>query len=107
VDGNSEAFLRGGQISGNTGPGVLLLVNSSADFSGVTFSGNSGVISCDSSSTMVSDLAQSERTPAAGVSCRTAHNLGGRQVTKTQPPAPDWSAQKAQHDRYVKLAVKH
>ncbi|HWW17090.1 MAG TPA: right-handed parallel beta-helix repeat-containing protein [Candidatus Saccharimonadales bacterium] len=107
VDGNSQALLRGGQISGNTGPGLLLLVNSSADFSGVTFSGNSGVISCDSSSTMVSDLAQSERTPAAGVSCRTPHNLGGRQITKTQPAAPDWSAQKAQHDRYVKLAVKH
>jgi hypothetical protein len=107
VDGNSQALLRGGQISGNTGPGVLLLVNSSADFSGVNFSGNSGVISCDSSSTMVSDLAGPSSTPPAGVSCRTAHALGGRQVTKTQPAAPDWSAQKAQHDRYLKLAVKH
>lgn len=107
IDGNSEALLRGGQVSGNSGPGVLVLVNSSADFSGVSFSGNSGVISCDSSSTMVSDLAQSERTPAAGVSCRTPHNLGGRQITKTQPVIPDWSALKAQHDRYAKIAVKH
>jgi len=107
VDGNSQALLRGGQISGNTGPGVLLLVNSSADFSGVSFSGNSGVISCDSSSTMVSDLTGPSSTPPAGVSCRTPHGLGGRHVTKTQPAGPDWSAQKAQHERYIKLAVKH
>jgi len=107
VDGNSEAFLRGGQVSGNSGPGMLVLVNSSADFSGVSFSGNNGVISCDSSSTMVSDLAGPSSTPPAGVSCRTPHGLGGRQITKTQPAVPDWSAQTAQHDRYAKLAVKH
>jgi hypothetical protein len=107
VDGNSEAFLRGGQVSGNSGPGVLVLVSSSADFSGVSFSGNNGVISCDSSSTMVSDLAGPNSTPPAGVSCRTPHGLGGRQVAKTQPMIPDWSAHKAQHDRYAKLAVKH
>ena len=87
VDGNSEAFLRGGQVSGNSGPGVLVLVNSSADFSGVSFSGNNGVISCDSSSTMVSDLAGPNSTPPAGVSCRTPHGLGGRQITKTPPIA--------------------
>ena len=107
IDGNSEAFLRGGQVSGNSGPGLLVLVNSSADFSGVSFSGNSGVIACDSSSTMVSDLAGPNSTPPAGVSCRTPHGLGGRQIAKAQPAAPDWSAQKAQHDRYAKLAVKH
>jgi len=107
VDGNSEAFLRGGQISGNSGPGVLVLVNSSADFSGVSFSGNNGVIACDSSSTMISDLAGPNSTPPAGVSCRTPHGLGGRQITKTQPTVPDWSAHKAQHDKYAKLAVKH
>ncbi len=107
VDGNSEAFLRGGQVSGNSGPGVLVLVNSSADFSGVSFSGNNGVISCDSSSSMVSDLAGPNSTPAAGVSCRTPHVLGGRQIAKTQPMIPDWSAHKAQHDRYAKLTAKH
>jgi hypothetical protein len=107
VDGNSEAFLRGGQVSGNSGPGILALVNSSADFSGVSFSGNTGVISCDSSSSMISDVAGPNSTPPAGVSCRTPHGLGGRQITKTQPTAPDWSAHKAQHDKYAKLAVKH
>jgi hypothetical protein len=107
VDGNSQALLRGGQISGNSGPGVLVLVNSSADFSGVSFGGNSGVISCDSSSTMISDLAGPNSTPPAGVSCRTPHGFGGRQTIKTQPSMPDWSVQKAQHDKYAKLAVKH
>jgi hypothetical protein len=107
VDGNSEAFLRGGQVSNNSGPGILALVNSSADFSGVSFSGNNGVISCDSSSAMVSDLTGPNSTPPAGVSCRTPHGLGGRQIAKTQPTVPDWSAAKAQHDRYAKLAVKH
>jgi hypothetical protein len=85
----------------------LALVNSSADFSGVSFSGNGGVITCDSSSTMVSDLAGSSTTPPAGVLCRTPHGLGGRHITKTQPQLPDWRVQKAQHDRYAKLAVKH
>ena len=34
VDGNSEAYLRGGQITMNQGPAMLVLVNSSADFTG-------------------------------------------------------------------------
>jgi hypothetical protein len=107
VDGNSEAFLRGGQISGNTGPALLALVNSSVDFAGVSFSGNGRVISCDSSSVMVSDLTRPESTPAEGVVCRMPHALGGRHVAKTPPQVPDWSEYKAQHDRYAQLAVKH
>jgi len=109
MDGNSEAFLRGGQVTQNNGPGILALVNSSVDFQGVSFAGNAqgGVITCDSSSTMVSDLTQPNSTPAAGVSCRTPHSLGGRQVAKSQPAVPDWSASKAQFDKYAKVAVKH
>jgi len=109
VDGNSEAFLRGGQVAQNNGPAILALVNSSADFTGVSFAGNAQgvIIACDSSSTMVSDLTQSNSTPPAGVSCRTPHGLGGRQITKTQPAVPDWSASKARFDRYAKVAVKH
>jgi Right handed beta helix region len=107
VDGNSEALLRGGQLSGNSGPGILALVNSSVDLSGVTFSGNSQIIACDSSSTMVSDLTQPNSFQPAGVSCRTPHGLGGRQLTKSQPTAPGWTAEKSQHDRYSKMAVKH
>lgn len=107
LDGNSQVLLRGGAVSNNNGPGLLALVNSSADFTGVNFAGNSqGVITCDSSSSMVSDLAGPNSTPPAGVQCRTPHALGNRQVASGVQPVPDMSAQKAEHDRYAKLAVK-
>jgi len=110
VDGNSEVFLRGGQVAQNYGPGILALVNSSADFTGVTFSGNAGgeIIDCDSSSWMVSDLARSSSAlAAAGVACKTPHALGNRDVFKSVPTPPDWSGHKALFDKYAKVAVKH
>ena len=100
VDGDSEALLRGVTISQNNGPAILALVNSSADFAGNIFSGNAGVITCDSTSTMVSDLANSARTPAAGVSCRTAHSLGNRVVSTPAPAVPDISVWKKMHAAY-------
>jgi hypothetical protein len=110
VDGNSEVFLRGGQVAQNYGPGILALVNSSADFTGVTFAGNAGgeIIDCDSSSWMVSNLTRpNSAIPTAGVACRTPHALGNRDVFLALPPTPDWSAQKALYDKYAKAAVKH
>jgi hypothetical protein len=56
IDGNSEAYLRGGDISNNLGPGIRVGVNSSADFAGVTIIGNSSVIACDFTSPIVSDV---------------------------------------------------
>jgi hypothetical protein len=110
VDGNSEVYLRGGQVTQNSGPGILALVNSSADFTGVAFSGNAQgqIITCDSSSTMVSDLTQpnSPFSPA-GVVCKTPHALGNRLNLKELPPVPDWSFHKALYDKYAKTAVKH
>jgi len=110
VDGNSEVLLRGSQITQNNGPGILVLVNSSADFAGVTFAGNlkGEIITCDSSSWMVSDLtnAASSFLPA-GVTCRTPHALGNRVVFKAAPTIPDWSEFKALFNKYAKLAVKH
>jgi hypothetical protein len=100
VDGNSEALLRGANISQNNGPAILALVNSSADFAGVTFSGNTGVITCDSSSTMVSDLSVVARTPASGVACATAHSLGNRLVNVPTPAVPDTTPWKAMLNRY-------
>ena len=97
VDGNSEVLLRGVVISENNGPGILALTNSSADFAGVTFTGNTGVISCDSSSTMVSDLGLPARTPAAGVRCTTAHSLGNRLLSAPTPAVPDMTAWKKIH----------
>lgn len=100
VDGGSEALLRGVTISQNNGPAILALVNSSVDFAGSTFNGNAGVITCDSSSTMVSDLGITARTPAAGVSCTTAHTLGNRVVSVPTPAVPDLSVWKKLHSNY-------
>ena len=107
VDGNSEVFLRGGTISQNVGPAILALTNSSADLSGVSFSSNSGgIMVCDSSAYMVSDLS-SGTTTAPGVSCRTPHSLGNRTFTKLQPVAPDFSALKALQAKMMARATKH
>ena len=100
VDGNSEALLRGVTISQNSGPAILALVNSSVDFAGNTFNGNAGVITCDSTSSMVSDLGITARTPAAGVSCTTAHTLGNRVVSTPTPAVPDISVWKKMHAAY-------
>ena len=109
LDGNSEAYFRGGGISKNNGPGILALVNSSVDFTGVTFSGNSeGIITCDSSATMISDLAHPNGNPPHGVRCKTPHALGNRHDTnKTSPKVPDLSAYKARQAKYKKIATKH
>jgi hypothetical protein len=107
VDGNSEVFLRGGTIAQNVGPAILALVNSSADLTGVAFSSNSGgVVVCDSSAYMVSDLASGFAT-APGVSCRTPHSLGNRNFQKLQPVAPDFSALKALQAKMMARATKH
>lgn len=100
VDGGSEALLRGVTISQNNGPAILALVNSSVDFAGNTLNGNAGVITCDSTSSMVSDLAMKDRTPAAGVSCITAHTLGNRVVSGPAPAVPDVSVWKKLHSDY-------
>jgi hypothetical protein len=106
VDGNSEVFLRGGTVSLNVGPAILALVNSSADFTGVTFGSNSGgIVACDSSAYAVSDLAVGTST-APGFGCRVPHTLGNRSITKLQPAAPDWTAVKALQAKYMARATR-
>jgi len=101
VDGNSEVLLRGGQITHNAGPGILALVNSSADFTGVSFGSNTGgVIVCDTSAYMVSDAT------GRGVSCRTPHGLGNRRVTIQRHALPDWKAAKTIQAKYRALAKR-
>jgi hypothetical protein len=107
VDGNSEAFLRGGTVSQNVGPAILALVNSSVDLTGVSFSSNSGgTVVCDSSAFMVSDLT-SGTALAPGLSCRTPHTLGNRAVTKLRPVLPDFTALKAMQAKMMARATKH
>ena len=106
VDGNSQVVLRGGSVAQNGGPGILALANSSVDSNGAALNANSGgVITCDSSSWMVSDLGKNYfSTP--GVSCRVPHSLGNRTVWKTQPANPDWSALKALQAKYMATAKR-
>lgn len=107
VDGNSEVFLRGGTISQNVGPAILALVNSSVDLTGVSFSSNTGgLVVCDSSAYLVSDLATGTST-APGVGCRVSHSLGNRTIAKLQPAAPDFSALKALQARMMARATRH
>lgn len=108
VDGNSEVLMRGGEVFSNNGPGLLGLVNSSVDLTGVTFSGNTGgIITCDSTATMISDLAAPMSTPRSGVQCKTPHALGNRVVSKGHPRVPDISSYKAQQARYKIKFTKH
>jgi hypothetical protein len=90
VDGNSQAYVRGGVIAQNTGPGILLLVNSSADIAGVVFGANTGGTAvCDSTATMVSDVSPSQSTPGAVVSCRSPHAPVNRRPPGLPTTRPD------------------
>ena len=102
VDGNSEAYLRGGQISSNMGPGLLVLVNSSVDATGATVTGNSsGIITCDSSAFWVSNLA------SAKTDCRVPHSLGNRRGPSSRSSAiPDYTAANQKHAWYKSVATK-
>lgn len=107
VDGNSEAYLRGGTISTNEGPGILALVNSSVDSVGATFPGNTGgIITCDSSAYLVSDLLPAAGTPPPGIVCRTPHHLGNGDRPAAAPVVPDFTAQKNQAAQYKKFASR-
>lgn len=116
VDGNSEAYLRGTQISGNGGPGLLALVNSSLDFSGVTFSSNTGgTAACDSSSYMAGDLdgaslptgANPGTGPGASAGalspCRAPSGLQSRSRALPSIQIPDVSRYKADENRYRRI----
>jgi hypothetical protein len=105
IDGNSEAYLHGGQISSNHGPGILALVNSSADFTGMAFTENSsGIITCDSSSYMASDLTTGMGNSSRVIHCTTPHNLGNRHGSSYRPSIPDSTALKMRVARYRKIA---
>lgn len=104
VDGNSEAYIRGGVITQNGGPGVFVLGNSSVDLSGATISSNlGGPVRCDSSSWLITDEADEH----LGFTCRTPqivgpgfrHDMGAL----SRPPLPDIDQMKAQQAKYQQL----
>ena len=108
VDGSSEAYLRGGSISSNQGPAILELANSSSDFTGAAFADNSGgIIHCDSSSIMVSDLRTRGAEPTGSIDCRTPHGIENHHERNIAAPAiPDASVLKIRHAQYMKVASR-
>jgi len=104
VDGNSEAYIRGGQISGNGGPGILALVNSSIDLSGATLTSNlGGPIVCDSSAWMVSDLPVPSTPLGPALPCKVPNTFGPRVHPFSASPIPDTSQIKAEEAKYQQL----
>ena len=105
VDGNSELYLRNGTIAHNMGPALLALVNSSVDFSGVTFGRNTaGIITCDDTAVMVSDLPPDTLGPAESTKCKTPRLLVNREIERPAFALPDSATQKAAHEKYVALS---
>jgi hypothetical protein len=105
VDGNSEAYIRGGQITRNGGPGILALVNSSIDLSGAALSSNSGgPIVCDSSAWLVTDQATLPTPFGRASPCNVPNNFGPRfRAFGPRPPHPDLSRIQADEAKYKKL----
>lgn len=104
VDGNSEAFIRGGQITQNGGPGILALANSSIDLSGATLTSNSGgPIVCDSSAWLITDQATLPTPFGRALPCNVPNNFGPRFHAFSLPPIPDFSRMKADEAKYKRL----
>lgn len=104
VDGNSEAYIRGGKISQNGGPGILALVNSSIDLSGTTLTSNlGGSIVCDSSAWLVSDFPGPATKFGPGPPCNVPNSFRPRMRALSAPQLPDISRFKAQLAIYKRL----
>jgi hypothetical protein len=106
VDGNSQAELRGGVVSQTIGPAILALANSSVDFAGVSFTANSGgVISCDSTSIAIGDLATALTTMAGGVGCKSPHTPMSHHARRVQTTTSDVARYKAMQEDYRKAVT--
>lgn len=95
IDQNSQAYVRGAEITQNGGPGILDLVNSTVDVAGSTFSSNAGgPVVCDGTAFVVSDLPTAALGPTN--SCKAAGASGARRrFAAPQFNVPDWKEQKA------------
>jgi hypothetical protein len=100
INNSQLVYVYGLNITNAFGDGIDVNSSRSVVLDTCTSNGNAGVISCDSTSTMVSDLAISARTSASGVSCTTAHSLGNRLISVPAPAAPDSTPWKTMHSMY-------
>ncbi len=105
IDDNSEAYLRGGQITQNGGPGIYALGNSSINVSGATLTSNSGgSIQCDSSSWLISDQASFPMGFGFAAPCKVPNTFGpNSRPTGLTPRIPNIAQMKAQQARYQRL----
>ena len=104
IDGNSEAYIRQTQFSGNGGPDILALVNSSADVSATTFSSNARTaIQCDSSSWLTADASAGYGNGGGPMSCRIPNGFPPRAHGFSLPPVPNISPYKAAEAKYQQL----
>lgn len=105
IDDNSEAYIRGGQITQNGGPGIFALGNSSVNLSGATLTSNAGgPIECDSSAWLIADQATVPGAFGFASPCKMPNTFGPnpRPVGLT-PKIPNIAQMKAQQERYRRL----
>ncbi len=105
IDDNSEAYIRGGQITQNGGPGVFALGNSSINVSGATLTSNlGGPIQCDSSSWLIADQPAFPTGFGFAAPCKIPNTFGPnpRPVALT-PSIPNIAQMKAQQTKYRQL----
>jgi hypothetical protein len=106
VDGNSQAYVRGASFSGNGGPGILALVNSSIDLGSSNFTSNlGGAVVCDGSAVMISDVAPS--TLGSGNACRIPPANGIQRHFSAGPPRPNQAQWKAYINKMHAFMATH
>jgi hypothetical protein len=109
VTGGSHAVLKSSQISSTIGPAIAAGLGSTVHFKQMTFSGNGGgIILCDSSSYLWTDLAASgTQTSLLGCTIPSAPPVGGG-VSPLRFNKPDTSAlrrREAEYHRRVSQAL--
>jgi len=106
IDGNSEGLIWNAAITGNSGPGVLAVNNSSAEVAGDALNGNTGgPFVCDATSHVITDL--SPDMLGSSNSCKPSTG-SGHHVHLVPPTSsgPRPNPVKAAEDRFRKLATK-
>jgi len=100
VSAGSHAVFSGGQVSATIGPAILAELGSTVNFSGMTFTGvGGGVIQCDSTSYMWTDLTGTNQGRSMG--CTVPSPAHGQPIQHLQPML---QLQRTMPDRRVIMA---